>query len=76
MKQSGLFSLKTRDFLRSLAMVVLGAVSTAVYDALQGPQGFNFTWAEILGCVKIGAIAGLAYLIKNFFTKPDVKVGN
>lgn len=68
MKQSDFFTLGWRDFLRGLAMAVLTPVFTTIYDSVQKGE-ITFNW-HLIGMSAVGG--ALAYLAKNFFTKPDV----
>lgn len=68
MKQSKFLSLGVRDFLRGLAMSILTPAIVIIQQSLDAGL-LVFNWKTIL----ISGIAGgLAYLLKNVFTKPDV----
>ena len=67
MKQSNFFSLNWRDALRGLLVAVIAVVfewlqTTFIPELNISPE------------LKLMAITALAYLSKNFFTKPDSKI--
>lgn len=67
MKQSGLFSLGWRDFLRGLLMAVLTPVLTFILNSIEHGE-LTLNWH----LVYLSAVGGaVAYLIKNLGTKPD-----
>jgi hypothetical protein len=74
MEQSPMYSLGWRDILRSFAVASISAIVTALYDVIAGTAGFNFTWPEIKQILIVGFIAGISYLVKNVFTKPDTTI--
>jgi hypothetical protein len=65
--QSIFGTLNWMDLGKGLIMVVLGFILTGTYEALQAGT-ILWTWAFFKPIVLGGAAAGLAYLIKNFFT--------
>ena len=68
-----MFKLDIRDFTKSLVVAVMAAVLTALSTALNLP-GFDFgtfDWANLL---KIGIVAGLSYILKNFLSDETGKV--
>ena len=67
-KTSGLFKLDWQDTLKGLLVAVLGAIVTPVTESLQAGI-FVFDWKHILAG---GITAGLAYIVKNFFTPAKV----
>jgi len=64
---SNFFSLNWLDLGKGLLVAVIGAILTAVYQAIQAGQ-LTWTWAFFQPIVLTGLGAGLAYLIKNFFS--------
>lgn len=68
--KTGLFSLNLRDLAKGLIMAILGAVVTGLYTTLTAATGAPIDWKAILVS---GALAGLAYLIKNFFTETNTE---
>lgn len=68
MKQSDFLSLGWRDFLRGLIIAILTPVLVIIQQSLElGVLAFE--WESVL---TVGIAGGLAYLLKNAFTKPDV----
>jgi len=69
MKQSGFFSLGWRDFTRGLVMAILTPIATLITNSLEKGD-FTLNWHLFW----LSAVGGaVAYIIKNLFTKPDVK---
>ena len=68
-QQSTMYKLLTRDFLKALIMAIGAPVLTFLYDSLKA-ENFVFEWKKLL---IVAASAGVAYLIKNFFTD-DIKI--
>lgn len=66
MKQSNFLSLNWRDISRSLLLTVLAALYYWIQDTLL--PGLNLDPQ-----VKALISAGLAYITKNLFTKPDIQ---
>ena len=70
MKQkTTMFKLLKRDWLKGLVMAVGAPVLTFIYDSLKATE-FVFEWKKLL---LVAGSAGVAYLIKNFFTD-DIKI--
>jgi hypothetical protein len=67
------YSLNYRDILRGLLIAVLTAVVTSVYEAITQGGLDSIEWKET-GAIALSA--GLAYLIKNFFTPTEIVVVN
>lgn len=67
MKQSNFLSLGARDFLRGLAIAILTPIIVIVQQSLDAGI-LVFNWKILLVS---GIAGGLAYLLKNVFTKPD-----
>lgn len=63
------FSLDWKDAAKGFVMSVLTAFFTVVYTSLEAGS-LEFDWKRI-GIVSI--TAGVAYLVKNFFTPAEVK---
>ncbi len=61
---SSLFRLDIRDTLKGLLVAFIGAIITPINESLNAGV-LTFDWKHI---VTGGVIAGLSYLIKNFFT--------
>lgn len=55
------------DALKGFIVAVIGAILTAVYQALQAGM-IQFTWVFWQPIVLTGVGAGIAYLIKNIFS--------
>ncbi|MCK9220272.1 MAG: hypothetical protein M0P47_09520 [Bacteroidales bacterium] len=64
---SNFVNLNWIDLLKGLVVAILGAIITAVYEAVQSGT-ITFTWVFWQPILFTGIAAGLAYLIKNFFT--------
>ena len=64
---SNFLNLNWLDLLKGSLVAIIGAILTAVYQAIQA-GAFSFTWAFWQPIVLAGVGAGLAYLIKNFFS--------
>ncbi len=64
---SNFFSLNWLDLGKGLLVAVIGSILTAVYQAIQAGQ-LTWTWAFFQPIVLTGVAAGIAYLIKNFFS--------
>ncbi len=64
---SNFLSLNWLDLLKGSLVAIIGAILTAVYQAIQS-GAFSFTWVFWQPIVLAGVGAGLAYLIKNFFS--------
>lgn len=72
MKNAKLFALNFKDiakgFFVAVLTVLLGGISTAIAD------GTLPTISELKGIGLVGLSAGIAYLIKNFFTNSDDQI--
>lgn len=73
MNLSSMFSLNLRDVAKGLVLAVISAVVTYVYQATLVP-GFTFGMIDLNACLTIGGVAGVSYLVKNYFSTPDGKV--
>ena len=69
MKQSEFLSIGTRDLLRGFVMAVLTPIFVIVQQSLEAGI-LTFNWRSI---TMAGIAGALAYITKNFFTKPDQK---
>lgn len=69
LKQSPFLSLKARDFLRGALIAVLTAVAASVNEFITQNGTLNMADLWLVG--KAASFAFIAYLGKNFFTKPD-----
>lgn len=69
MNTSELFHLNWADFSKGIIMAVIGAILTAAYQALSvgGP-------ISIQAMLTVGLLAGLGYIIKNFFSDDEGRV--
>jgi len=65
MKTSSFLSLNWRDLVKGLLMAILTPVVVIVQQSIEAGV-FTFDWKSI-GLAAVGG--GIAYLIKNFFTK-------
>lgn len=61
---SSIYSLDIRDTLKGILVAFIGAIITPVTESLNAGV-LTFDWKHILTG---GITAGLAYLVKNFFT--------
>ena len=66
MKDSNFLSLGVKDILRGLLIAVLTPVLVLIQQSIEAGN-LVFEWKSLLIA---GVGGGLAYLIKNFFTKP------
>ena len=66
MKDSNFLSLGAKDILRGLLIAVLTPVLVLIQQSIEAGN-LVFEWKSLLIA---GVGGGLAYLIKNFFTKP------
>lgn len=64
---SPVFKLKAADFAKGLITAALGAVIAALAQAMSVP-GFDFTTFNWSNLLSVGVAAGLAYLVKNYFS--------
>lgn len=69
MKDSNFFSLNWRDIAKGILMAVLTPAVVIVQQSLEAGV-FTTDWKS-LGLASLAG--GVAYLVKNFFTKPDVQ---
>lgn len=74
MDKSNLFRLDWLDAGRGIAVAVLAAVLTYLVSALNTP-GFEFSAIDWAYIVKIALTSGISYLVKNFLSTPDGKLG-
>lgn len=71
--KSGFLNLNWTDLAKGLLVAVIGAILTAVYQAIEAGT-LAWTWAFWQPIVLAGLGAGIAYLIKNFFTNSQDEV--
>ena len=64
MKTSNLFSLNWLDLAKGFVITVIGGALTAIQNVVSAGS-FNLKWQQIGG---VALTAGIAYLLKNFFT--------
>jgi hypothetical protein len=63
---SALWKIKMSDWQRGLVIAIISAPLTIIYESLTAtPIALTFSWQDIL---KAAMTAGLAYIMKNFFT--------
>lgn len=70
LKQSQLFTWNLRDLLRAFVVAFLTALVAGVSLSIDSGT-FPSTWTAFKPIVWSSVVAGVAYLIKNFFTKKD-----
>ena len=68
--QSKLYSLITNDVLRGFFVAIIGAVLSLLYEMLKGSVSIDLKQLGI-----VGLTAGIAYLIKTFFSDENGKLG-
>lgn len=73
MKRSELLNWNKNDFIKGLFMTILAAVLTAIYNLIE-MEGFDWTHSEVMGVIKVAALTGIAYMLKNLFTNSDGKL--
>ena len=66
MKDSNFLSLGVKDILRGLLIAILTPILVLIQQSIEAGN-LVFEWKSLLIA---GVGGGLAYLIKNFFTKP------
>ena len=66
MKDSNFLSLGAKDILRGLLIAILTPILVLIQQSIEAGN-LVFEWKSLLIA---GVGGGLAYLIKNFFTKP------
>lgn len=72
MKDSKLFSVNIKDILKGLLMAVLTPAVYIIQTSLEAGS-LTFNWHQI----GLAAVAGgFAYLVKNFFTAPDLRAND
>jgi len=64
--KSALLSITWQDGLKGLITAIGTAILTGVYQLIQSNGAFD--WATLKPVVLAGAAAGIAYLLKNFFS--------
>lgn len=69
-----IFSLNWRDLLKALVVAVLSAVLLGIYNLINS-CGFACTGADWLEVLRLGLASSLGYLIKNFFSDEEGKIG-
>lgn len=69
MNLNGIFTLDWKSIARGIIMAVIGAVLTAAYQELSvgGP-------VSLQAMATVGGLAGLSYIIKNFFSNNQGQV--
>jgi hypothetical protein len=71
---SDLFKLNDKDFIRGLIVTVFSSVLALVVKLLEN-NGFSLTLEDLKAVLLVGIISGLSYLLKNFTTDKDSKLG-
>lgn len=74
MNTSNMFTLNTRDYVNGLVVAVLTVVLTALQQSLS-VCGLDIQCFDFMGIANMALSATLAYLVKNFVTNKDGKVG-
>lgn len=70
---SQLFSLESKDYIKGLLVAMLSAGVQLLYTVMsQGGSLFTVDWKNLLN---VSIVAGLSYLIKNFFSDHEGKFG-
>ena len=70
---SPLFKLHLPDWTKGLLLAITAPVLTALLSFLNTP-GFSWSDLDFHLLFKVGLVAGLSYLIKNFFSDSEGKV--
>lgn len=70
---SSFLQLKSSDFVKGLVVAVLTPVLGALSTALNGMGVSIFASFDFYSLVKIGALAGIGYVVKNLFSTQDGK---
>jgi len=73
MKKSKFLSLSLKDLAKGFILAVLVVVITGLYGAITATPPHFPTGAEWATLGYAGLAAGIAYLLKNFFTNSDDK---
>ena len=70
---SQFLSLEAKDYIKGLIVAMLSAAVQILYTVMsQGGSLFTIDWKNLLN---VSIVAGLSYLIKNFFTDHEGKFG-
>jgi len=72
--KSDFLRLNAKDFLKGLLVAIIMTFIASLNAVLQDGT-FDFTWLIMKPVVMSSVGAGLAYLIKNFFTNSEGKIG-
>ena len=68
--KSKFLSLNISDFTKSLLMVIFGSITAVLLQIIE-LKGLHLNTIDFLEILRAGIIAGLGYLIKNFFETED-----
>lgn len=68
-----MFKLNIKDFTKGLVVAVLAAIVSALAAVINLP-GFDFGSFDWVNLLKIGLVAGLSYILKNFLSDENGKV--
>ena len=71
--KSKFLNLHWKDIFKGFLMAFIGAFLTALYTALEAGE-IPTTWDQWKSTILVGAGAGIAYLLKNFFTNSNDEV--
>ena len=71
--KSGFLRLNWKDVLRGFLMALIGAILTGLLTVLDQGE-IPMTWAQWKPIIITGLAAGIAYLLKNFFTNSKDKM--
>jgi len=69
---SNFLRLNAEDFLKGLAVTILSAVITFLYQIVNSQGLMGIDWMEL---VKVAILATLGYLSKNLLTNSDGQIG-
>lgn len=69
MNLSTLFHLNWADLAKGIVMAVIGAILTAIYQAVSAGMTI-----DIRSMATVGLLAGLSYIIKNWFSDSQGRV--
>ena len=68
--QSALFRLSRNDVVKGIVTAVMSAIVLAVYQMASEGGVSGIDWSSLMN---VAVVAGLGYLVKNFFSNEDGK---
>jgi len=68
--KSNFLNINWKDAVKGFVVAVVSAILTMVYEAIEN-GGLAWTWTYWQPIVLAGILAGIAYLLKNFFTNSN-----